>query len=193
MIEWLKIWVNQIIVAVIIAVIFELILPNNKNKKYIKMMINLYVLFIILNPVISKITNQNFNIENIMNYDKYLSDSIQTSSTIDNNDIIESTYQNTLKENIKNKLEQEGYKVDNISIDINKDKDDEKYGSITKIIITTQNEKQTEESNIEIEDVKISSNNKINSKEKIKKSDSNKIKKILTEEYQIDEEKIEVY
>ena len=59
MIEWLKNWTNSIIVAVIIAVIFELIIPNGNNKKYIKMVINLYVLFVILNPLISKFTNLN--------------------------------------------------------------------------------------------------------------------------------------
>ena len=34
MIEWLKDWANQIIVAIVIAIIFELIIPNGKNKKY---------------------------------------------------------------------------------------------------------------------------------------------------------------
>ena len=52
MIEWLKTWTNQIIVAVVIAVIFNLIIPNGKNKKYIKMIINLYILFILINPKI---------------------------------------------------------------------------------------------------------------------------------------------
>ena len=34
MIEWLKDWANQIIVAIVIAIIFELIIPKGKNKKY---------------------------------------------------------------------------------------------------------------------------------------------------------------
>ena len=44
MIEWLKDWANQIIVAIVIAIIFELIIPNGKNKKYIKMVINLVMI-----------------------------------------------------------------------------------------------------------------------------------------------------
>ena len=60
MIEWLKNWTNSIIVAVIIAVIFELIIPNGNNKKYIKMVISLYVLFVILDPIISKFTRFRF-------------------------------------------------------------------------------------------------------------------------------------
>ena len=61
MLGWLKGWVNQVIVAIIIAVIFELIIPNGKNKKYIKMIINLYVLFVLVNPIVSKFINLSDN------------------------------------------------------------------------------------------------------------------------------------
>lgn len=193
MIEWLKIWVNQIIIAVIIAVVFELILPNGKNKKYIKMIINLYVLFAILNPIISKITNQKFSNLNEFDYSQYFSNTTQASSTVDTNYIIESTYEKSLKEDIQKKLQSEGYKASSISININKDKNDEKYGSITKITIAIQDNKEKENSNITIEDVTISSNSTSSSKEKIRKTDSNKIKKFIAEEYQINQEDIEVY
>lgn len=193
MIEWLKIWVNQIIIAVIIAVVFELILPNGKNKKYIKMIINLYVLFAILNPIISKITNQNFSNLNEFDYSQYFSNTTHASSTVDTNYIIESTYEKSLKEDIQKKLQSEGYKASSISININKDKNDEKYGSITKITIAIQDNKEKENSNITIEDVTISSNSTSSSKEKIRKTDSNKIKKFIAEEYQINQEDIEVY
>ena len=45
MINFLSTWAEQIIIAVIIATIIELILPNNKNKKYIQMVIGIYILF----------------------------------------------------------------------------------------------------------------------------------------------------
>lgn len=130
MIEWLKLWANQIIVAVIIAVIFELIIPNGKNKKYIKMVINLYVLFAILNPIISKFTDSNkidlfkYNCEN------YLSNanSIETSSSLSSSDMIIDTTKKTIKEDIQKRLLEKGYKVTSISIDINNS--DSKYGEI---------------------------------------------------------------
>lgn len=194
MIEWLKTLANQIIIAVIIAVIFDLILPNGKNKKYIKMLINLYVLFVILNPIISKITNQNFDITNKLDYNQYFSDATtETSIQIDNNNLIENTYQKSLKENIINKVESEGYKVSSISIDINKNESDENYGSIKKIILNIESKETVDDSNIEIEDVKISSNNETISNKSLKNVDRNKIKKILTEEYQIDQKNIEIY
>ena len=37
MINFLSSWAEQVILAVIIATILELILPNSKNKKYVQM------------------------------------------------------------------------------------------------------------------------------------------------------------
>ena len=39
MINFLSSWAEQVILAVIIATILELILPNSKNKKYVQMVI----------------------------------------------------------------------------------------------------------------------------------------------------------
>ena len=130
MIEWLKSWTNQIIVAVIIAVIYELIIPNGKNKKYIKMVINLYVLFVILNPIISKLTNSNEIDLSKYNYEDYFTNtnSIETSRSLSSNDLIIDTTKKTIQEDIKNKLLEKGYKVTSISIDINNS--DSKYGQI---------------------------------------------------------------
>ena len=70
MINWLRSWSNQVIVAVIIATIIEMILPEGNNKKYIKMIIGLYVLFTIIQPVITKLTGNEINL-NDFNYNKY--------------------------------------------------------------------------------------------------------------------------
>ena len=48
MIQFLSSWAEQIVLAVIIATIIELILPQNRNKKYIQMVIGIYILFNIL-------------------------------------------------------------------------------------------------------------------------------------------------
>ena len=53
MISFISKWAEQIIIAVIVATIIELILPNSKNKKYIQMVIGVYILFTIISPIIS--------------------------------------------------------------------------------------------------------------------------------------------
>ena len=52
MIEFFSTWAEQIVLAVIIATIIEMLLPNNKNKKYVQMIIGIYILFNIISPII---------------------------------------------------------------------------------------------------------------------------------------------
>lgn len=67
-ISFISSWAEQIIVAVIIATIIEMILPNGNNKKYIKVVIGIYVLFTILSPILEKITKANLE---SFDYEKY--------------------------------------------------------------------------------------------------------------------------
>ena len=195
MIEWLKDWANQIIVAIVIAIIFELIIPNGKNKKYIKMVINLYVLFVLLNPIVSKFNGISKLSLSDFDYKKYIGEenSIQTSSTVKSDEIIKSTMENSIKQDIKNKLLSEGYKINSISIDI--DNNNEKINSIRLSIEKKNEESNNTVSNIEVnkvEEVNINSENKKSTDSKIKKKEIENVKKIISEEYNISEEKIEV-
>lgn len=203
MVEWLKLWANQVIVAVIIAVIFELIIPNGKNKKYIKMVVNLYVLFVLINPIISKFTKiENFNLAKY-DYDKYINNQVskQTSSNLNSEEMIQNTYEKSIKEDIIKKLEANGYNASNISININNSKG-ENYGqinwiklSVTKIVgndesvVLEQNNSSIQINSIE--NVNINSEVK-DKKTSLKKSEIEKVKKVLAQEYNIPRENIEI-
>lgn len=52
MINNISTWAEQVIIAVIIATIIELILPNGNSKKYIKIVIGVYILYTITFPII---------------------------------------------------------------------------------------------------------------------------------------------
>ena len=60
MIAKITLWAQGIIVALIVGTILEMILPSGNNKKYIKMMIGLYVLYTIISPVV-KLSNINID------------------------------------------------------------------------------------------------------------------------------------
>lgn len=198
MIEWLKIWTNQVIVAVIIAVIFELIIPNGKNKKYIKMVINLYVLFIILNPIISKImSNNEFDLSKY-HYEDYFGNSIETSSSLNSDEMIKSTVEKNVKEDIKNKLSLQGYNVTNISIDMN----NKEYGQINWIKLNINKKENVgaddsvclDNSSIQInavEEINVS-NEKEEKDTTLRKSEIEEVKKVISEEYNISKDCIEV-
>lgn len=196
MINWLRSWSNQVIVAVIIATIIEMILPEENNKKYIKMIIGLYVLFTIIQPVITKLTGNEINL-NDFNYNKYLKDTVQVSSSTEqfedtNSKLIKQTYIDSIKRDIQQKIEQKGFKVLKCELDITQDENLLKN-------IELNLEKNTKEENtdlnnkIQINEVNISKNT-IDEKKKdvISDKDKQELKKYLSEEYKIDANNIKI-
>lgn len=192
MIAFIKEWVNQIIVAVIIATILEMILPEGKNKKYIKMIIGIYVLFSIVQPIATKITGKEFKIDT--NYEKYFNDDIlkTSSDTFENNNskLIEQTYIDNIKSNIKAKIEQKGYSL--ASCNVNIVTNSENYGAIRNITLRL---KETEEENtnsiVEIEKVEVNLNNKeVDTKNNITIEEKQSIIEYLAGEYSIDKNRI---
>ena len=86
MISKINIWTQGILIATIIAIIIQLILPENKNKKYIKVVIGIYILFCIIHPVIGKSVNlEDYDLENynLVNYNY-----VGSGSSIGNTDFI---------------------------------------------------------------------------------------------------------
>ena len=63
MISVINSWAKGIILAIIIATIIEIILPEGNNKKYIKTIIGIYILFVMIQPFIS---NNKININSII-------------------------------------------------------------------------------------------------------------------------------
>ena len=73
MLEFINSWAKGIIVAVIIAVVIEMLLPNGNNKKYIKIVISLYVMFSIVYPIVSAITGKTINFEMLLENEEAIS------------------------------------------------------------------------------------------------------------------------
>lgn len=204
MIIWLKNWANQIIVAVIIATIFEMILPNGKNKKYINMIIGLYVLFTIMQPIVSKVTGNEFKINNF-DYNKYFSDSkeMYAKSYEDNNTyLIEKTYLSSIEKDIKSKIEQKGYLVLSCNISLCNNSNENEYKSIKNINMQIE-KKEKENGQIDnsinilidnnINEVKINSNNTLKkNKKNITESERNILMEYLAKEYSIDKNNISI-
>lgn len=118
MISKISIWAKGIVIAVIIGTIIELILPENKNKKYVKVVIGIYVLFCIISPVLGS----TFNL-NEVDMEKYLF--LNTTQNIQNdtsND--DETIKKIFKENMNNQIQLDlqkfGYDSNNINITTDK-------------------------------------------------------------------------
>lgn len=113
MIIKIKQWCEGIIIAVIISIIIEMIIPEGKNKKYIKVIIGIYIMVVSLSPLL-ELLHYDINFDEIANFD-----TIETSQNID--DDIKDIYISGIEENLKLEIEDLGYAVEFIKIytDIN--------------------------------------------------------------------------
>ena len=113
MIDFINSWAEQIVLAVIVATIIELILPNSKNKKYVKMVIGVYILFNIISPII--------NNKDVLSVDQYITqNNIVNDIAIDETTVdkrLEKIYLEELEKNITGKFEENGYIVNKCKID----------------------------------------------------------------------------
>lgn len=143
MISFISNWAESIIVAVFIASIIEMIIPNGNSKKYIKVVIGIYVLFVILTPFVNKFADNSFDIYSVFNYEAK-QDAVEVSSNnLEEKNImnIKSMYEINLKSDIKNKIQNKGYIVNDVTLDIS---DDDQY-KINKINIEISGEADKQE------------------------------------------------
>lgn len=209
--NFLNTWIQGIIISVIIATIIEMILPSGNSKKYIKVVLGVYVVFNIVAPVVNKLSNNNFELSSIINIDKYtekmqtyeaLSQNINMTDT--NEETIKQLYISKLEKDMKSKLEEKNYIVNNIIINV---EDDEEY-AIKNVTIyieknNGENNSESEKNTIsinEIENINIQINNIVN-KDTTEESEKNsnisekekkEIKEYLSSVYEIKEKQINI-
>ena len=142
MIEWISNWAGGIVVAVIIGTVIEMILPSGNSKKYIKVVIGIYVLFTIVSPVITKFTGETIEVSDILDLDKYVEEAedVAIQNNIQSNNQIMEVYSSGIQEDLKAKIEAKGYMVNSIDIGI---ANDESY-SITDITIDVEKEEKVD-------------------------------------------------
>ena len=195
MIEFLSSWAQGIIVAVIIATLIEMILPNSSSKKYVKVVIGMYILFTIVSPIIKKVGGKDINL-NTINIEKYEQQIEKSDNTIsrkfeDNNTrSIKDIYVSNLKADISAKLKEKGYEIDTSDIQI---KDDENY-TIEKITLKLIKMEQKQEKNNEIVINTVEIGNAISQKDSKTLSDDDKqeVKDYISETYDIDKKNINI-
>ena len=195
MIEFLSSWAKGIIVAVIIATLIEMILPNSSSKKYVKVVIGMYILFTIVSPIIKKLGGKDINL-NTIDIEKYEQQISKSDNTIsrkfeDNNTrSIKDIYVSNLKADISAKLKEKGYEIDTSDIQI---KDDENY-TIEKITLKLIKMEQKQEKNNEIVINTVEIGNTISQKDSKTLSDDEEqeVKDYISETYDIDKKNINI-
>lgn len=174
MIEWISNWAGSIIVAVVIGTIIEMILPEGNSKKYIKMVIGVYIIFTIVYPVINSFTGNKIKLSDELDLDTYIEeskDNINTHNTFESNNEknIMDIYISGLEDDLKAKLKSKGYIVNSINIDVS---DNESY-TINSIDLVLEKDKKEDNNEVTNDDNKNSDDTSkdvnINSVDKVDK------------------------
>ena len=214
MIEFLSSWAKSLGLAIIVISILEMLLPNNKTKKYVRMVFGIYIIFNIISPFV-----KNKDILDVSSYDlnEYIGNYTTNQTNEEQsavNSQIEEIYIEELEKDITKKIENLGYQVTTCNVYATlSNENEENY--IEEIVLTVekseeqkneQQEEGTEPSETieeklvkEIQKIKpvnttVGKINKTNedkeqnqNKQNISNSDIQKIKKFLKEEYGVEE------
>ena len=213
MINLISSWAEQIIIAIVVTSIIEMILPESKNKKYIKMVIGIYILFTIISPVVNKnnlFDLQDLSLESFASTDKNID--VTKSKVVNQKSMderLQELYIQELENNIKNKAKQEGFNVISCEVDavLYGDEENQEIKKINLIISNENTNSDIKETNKKsdiqsIEKVEINvgldkilgNSNYIESDEENNEASNStkKLKEILSTYYEIDSKKIHI-
>ena len=211
MINFLSSWVKNLALALIIVSILEMILPNNKTKKYVKMIMGLYILFSIVSPFIENSNKLNINNIDFNSYIEKVQTTSSTSEELDQTSMdnrLNQIYKEELQKDITQKVEEKGYKVENCKVVAHISDEDSGIEKITlKINGKTEESEKKKEKTSEIEnkivteiqkiqkvDINISKKEDEETEEStnINKTDIKKIKDFLINEYGVSEKCLKI-
>lgn len=207
MIEILSSWAKGLGITIVIVSIFEMLLPNNRTKKYIRMVLGVYVIFNIVSPLIKNKDVFNFNNIDLEEYTSVETSSVNQTSM---NERIKKLYSEELEKDITKKIKEKGYEVKKckVSVQIADDEEETKINKIKLIISKTQEEvkndiKNSAENKIVTEiqkirkidtgvEIKKQEKEKNEVSDKVNKTEIQNIKKFLIEEYGVNEKCLEI-
>ena len=209
-------WAKTIVMAVIIVSVLEMLLPNNKTKKYVKMVMGIFILYNIISPFIKDKNLLRFEESNLQTYSSTEVNTIEVDQeSMDRR--IEELYIKEIEKDITKKVEKQGYSVISCRVKAKISKDENTTG-ITKIKLRVEKreienneeddngekekeEKQKEEiedklittiQSIKKVDTKVSKTENNPSKSILEKTDIQNLKKFLIKEYEVNDKCLEI-
>lgn len=123
--ENLNNWCESLIISVILVLLIELLVENNKNKKYIQVITGIFIMFVTLNPFIELLNNNDFDTD-FFKFEKV------SAKPYEENELFENVYINYTLERIKNVLD--SYNLNVLDLDFKLDESKENLEKIEVII-----------------------------------------------------------
>lgn len=207
MIDYFSEWAQNLTLAIVIVSLFEMLLPNNKTKKYIKVVMGLYILFNIISPFVKN--DFSIQLENIVENSKSQTTSTEAVDQTSMDTRLKQICKEELEKDIKQKIEGQGYIVESCKVDIKI----EEQTDIEKITLKVKKENKTneeKENNKEeqekqddiqqklvkevqkIKKVQIGETKKNSNEQNLSTQDISNIKNFLIKEYEVNEKCLKI-
>ncbi len=204
MINFLSNWIEGITIAVIIASIFEMILPDGNIKKYIKVILGIYIVFNIISPFANSKAINSFDISKELN--KYTESTNTNEEEYSTKYKLNQIYEKTFEKEVIQTVERKGFIVYKCEVEGNFNAEEKNVG-ISKILIeldsqkTIKKHKEESDNSIkidninEIEKVEINVENNLTDekKEEVDSKDIDTLRKYLSKHYEIDKNIIDIH
>lgn len=197
-VDFLTLWVKDIVIVFVLISIIEIIIPNGNMKKYIDMIIGFLIIIVIISPFI-KLIHKNFSM------DKRILQRTQEQIEFDYDNKLGRTQEEQMERVYVQKLEGEikelinestDYEVEKLYIAIYKD--EERYGNIKDMEINLREIQEKEEKAIKdiiiIDNInEVSIGDKEQSNTSLVKLKDDEIKDIISSNYDIPRENIRIF
>jgi stage III sporulation protein AF len=197
--DFIKEWVTNIILFILLATVIDMLLPNSSMQKYTKMVMGLLLIAIILTPIF-KLISRDFDttLANIPSMqtpgEKNMKNSIEMKKKeiqASQHAYILQTMAVQLKEDVSKELmKQYGMEISNIDISINEKSDQEFPGNLQKVTVLLKPAESLGETVEAIKTVDINTKTPLPSKGSAAKIE--KIAAFLSEKWNVTKKTVEV-
>lgn len=195
-IEFLTIWLKEIVLVFIFISIVELVLPNGNMKKYINMIIGFLIIIVIIGPFV-KLIHKDYSFARDLYKNKIEGINFEYKENQELNKIQEEQIKNFYIDKLHGEIEDlvlntTDYFIEEIKISIDEGK--ESFGKLESVeLILMDNQDVGIEDKIEVKEVKkVSIGESQETMVKYKELNDDKIKKTISEKYSLPKEKIKI-
>ena len=195
-IEFLTIWLKEIVLVFIFISIVELVLPNGNMKKYINMIIGFLIIIVIIGPFV-KLIHKDYSFARDLYKNKIEGINFEYKENQELNKIQEEQIKNFYIDKLHGEIEDlvlntTDYFIEEIKISIDEGK--ESFGKLesVELILTDKQDIQSEDKIIVKEVKKVSIGESQEVMVKYKELNDDKIKKTISEKYSLPKEKIKI-
>lgn len=197
-IEFLTIWLKDIVLVFIFTSIVELVIPNSNMKKYANMIIGFLVIIVIITPFIKLIhKDYSFTKDLYKNQVEGIVFEYKDNKELSRvqEDQIKGFYINKVKVEIEDLIAKTtNYSIEKINISISEEESDfGKLKAVELILSEIESEEKEENNGIIVEKIKeVTINQDVETTFKHRELSDEKIKKSISENYNLPEENIKI-